>query len=278
MQIPQRLLPISAWLLSLTIASGTVNAQELLLTELVLTGLTPAAAGLKIAEEVDRRDQGFINFTADMAMHLSNAKGDTSIRKIRIRTLEGAEDGDKSLSLFDDPPDVKGTVSLTYSHGLQPDDQWLYLPALKRVKRIHSKNKSGPFMGSEFAFEDIASPEVQKYKHKYLREEMLDQIPCWVSERIPAYAYSGYTRQQLWTDKSRMLVVKIEYYDRKNTLLKTLRFADYHQYLNKFWRAHKMLMTNHQTRKSTQLLWSNFQFQTNLTVRDFDQNALRDTR
>jgi len=58
--------------------------------------------------------------------------------------------------------DVKGTVVLTFSHGLKPDEQWIYLPALKRVKRISSSNKSGPFMGSEFAYEDIGSWEVKK--------------------------------------------------------------------------------------------------------------------
>ena len=85
-------------------------------------------------------------------MTLKNRNGQTSTRFIRIRTLEVEGDGDKSLSIFDEPADVKGTVMLTYAHGLEPDDQWLYLPALKRVKRINSRNKSGPFMGSTFAF------------------------------------------------------------------------------------------------------------------------------
>ena len=97
-----------------------------------------------------------------MVMTLKNRAGKTSRRIIRIKTLESKGDGDKSLSLFDEPADVKGTSMLTYSHGLKPDDQWLYLPALKRVKRINSRNKSGPFMGSEFAFEDLGSQEVEK--------------------------------------------------------------------------------------------------------------------
>ena len=82
--------------------------------------------------------------TADMKMILKNRAGNTSVRTIRTKTLEVSGDGDKSLSIFDEPADVKGTAMLTYSHGLEPDDQWLYLPAIKRVKRISSRNKSGP--------------------------------------------------------------------------------------------------------------------------------------
>jgi len=93
-------------------------------------------------------------------MTLRNRAGKESLRNVRIKNLEVDGDGDKSLSIFDEPADVKGTTSLTWSHSDKPDDQWLYLPALKRVKRISSKNKSGPFMGSEFAFEDIGSQEV----------------------------------------------------------------------------------------------------------------------
>ena len=119
---------------------------------------TPEQKGLKIAQAADARDAGFADFTANMVMTLKNRAGNTSTRIIRIKTLEGKNDGDKSLSLFDEPADVKGTAMLTFSHGLKADDQWLYLPALKRVKRINSRNKSGPFMGSEFAFEDLRFP------------------------------------------------------------------------------------------------------------------------
>ncbi|MBC8394752.1 MAG: outer membrane lipoprotein-sorting protein, partial [Deltaproteobacteria bacterium] len=123
---------------------------------------TPAEKGLSIAKEADRRDTGFEDYTADLLMILKNKHGQESIRKIRIRSLEVEGDGDKSLSIFDNPRDVKGTAFLTFSHKAGDDDQWLYLPALKRVKRISSRNKSGSFMGSEFAYEDISSQEVEK--------------------------------------------------------------------------------------------------------------------
>lgn len=241
-------------------------------------GLSPQEKGFAISKEVHRRGRDFKNFTAEMTMVLRNRKGQESIRKIRNKTLETKSDGDKSMSIFDEPADVKGTISLTYSHGLQPDDQWLYLPAIKRVKRIHSKNKSGPFMGSEFAFEDISSQEVEKYTYKYLRDERLDNKDCFVIERYPAYEYSGYTRQIAWIDQQAFISLKVEFYDRKDALLKTLLLKDYHQYLDRYWRAHEMHMENHQTGKSTTLNWDNFKFRTDLTERDFDQSALNRIR
>ncbi|MES0328565.1 MAG: outer membrane lipoprotein-sorting protein, partial [Gammaproteobacteria bacterium] len=162
---------------------------------------TPEAKGLAIAVEANKRDNGFSDSTANMTMELRNKQGDTSVRHIRIKTLEVEGDGDKSMSIFDKPADVKGTAFLTFSHAIKADEQWMYLPSIKRVKRINSKNKSGPFMGSEFAFEDIASQEVEKYTYKYIRDEQIktrefpNGVDCFVVERYPAYEHSGYTRQ-----------------------------------------------------------------------------------
>ncbi len=239
---------------------------------------TPEERGLAIAIEADRLDSGFGDFTSDVKMILRNKQGQESIREIRSKTLEVEGDGDKSLTIFDKPADVQGTAMLTFTHKEGPDDQWLYLPALKRVKRIASDNKSGPFMGSEFAYEDIASQEVEKYTYKYLRDEVLDGMEVFVFERYPVDEKSGYTRQLIWLDKEHYKERKIEFYDRKDSLLKTLVFADYHQYLDQYWRAHDMYMENHQTGKSTRLQQTNYQFRTGLTDRDFDKNSLKRAR
>ena len=236
---------------------------------------TPEERGLSIATEADLRDKGFGDSSATMKMILRNKHGDESTREVRVRTLEIEGDGDKSMSIFDSPADVKGTAFLTFSHVNTPDDQWLYLPALKRVKRIASKNKSGPFMGSEFAYEDISSDEVEKYTYKYLRDESLDGIDTFVIERDPVDRHSGYTRQVVWFDKAEYRPQKIDYYDRKNDLLKTLTLHEYRQYLDKFWRAMRFEMTNHQTGKSTTLLWEKYDFRTGLKDRDFDKNSLK---
>ena len=234
--------------------------------------------GLEIAQAAKDFDKGFTDFTANMTMTLKNRAGQTSGRFIRIRTLEVEADGDKSLSIFDEPADVKGTAMLTYTHGLKPDDQWLYLPALKKVKRISSRNKSGPFMGSTFAFEDLGSQEVEKYTYKYLRDEPCGDWSCYVIERYPAYEHSGYTRQVVWIDSEGYRMVKAEFYDRKKALLKTLVAGDFQQFLGHYWRPGRMDMVNHQTGKSTLLEWSDYQFKTGLSDRDFRSQALKRVR
>ncbi len=252
--------------------------SALLSSPLLAFAETAEEKGLAIAVEADRRDTGFEDFTANMVMELRNKQGDVSIRTIRLQTLEVKGDGDKSMSIFDKPADVSGTAFLTFSHAIKPDEQWLYLPALKRVKRINSKNKSGPFMGSEFAYEDLASQEIEKYTYKYLRDEPLNGVDCFVIERYPAYEHSGYTRQLVWVNKDKYVAEKIEFYDRKNDLLKTLVNSGYQQYLGQYWRASEMIMENHQTGKSTILKWQNYQFKTGLEDKDFSRNSLKRAR
>jgi len=239
---------------------------------------TPEEKGLAIANEADKRDTGWVDQTANMKMTLKNKKGDSHERVMRITTLEVQGDGDKSLLSFDNPRDIKGTAFLSHTHSLTPDDQWLYLPALKRVKRISSSNKSGPFVGSEYAYEDLASQEVEKYTYKWLRDEVVDGRDQFVIERFPQYEHSGYTRQIVWLDKEMYQPTKLEFFDRKNALLKTLLFLDYNQYLDQYWRPGRMEMTNHQTGKSTTLYWNDYKFKNGLTDRNFDKNTLKRAR
>ena len=239
---------------------------------------TPEEKGLAIATEADARDQGWGDLQAGMSMLLRNRHGEESLRQMRVKSLEVEDDGDKSLIVFDEPRDVKGTALLTFSHKIKDDDQWLYLPALKRVKRIPSRNKSGPFMGSEFAFEDLASQEIEKYTYKFVKDDVLDGMEMFVIERDPVSKYSGYTRQLAWLDKAEYRPFKIEFYDRKNALLKTLTFKGYRQYLDKYWRAEEMFMENHQTGKSTLLTWKDYRFRTGLKESDFTRNSLKRAR
>jgi len=213
-------------------------------------------------------------------MVLKNKSGQTSTRKLDMATLEIPERGrgDKTMIVFNHPRDVKGTAMLTHTKILDPDDQWLFLPALKRVKRISSANKSGPFVGSEFAFEDLASQEVDKYAYTFLRDEVCGDLECFVVERKPLYEYSGYTRQIVWIDKQEYRQITVEFYDRKNELLKTLNFNKYQQYLDQYWRSHELVMVNHQTGKSTVLAFDDYRFKTGLKDRDFSKAVLRRQR
>jgi len=258
---------------------SAISALSLTLVGNVSLALTLAEQkGLDISVEAKKRDLGWQDSTADMMMVLRNQQGQESIREIKMKSLEVQNDGDKSLTIFNKPRDVKGTAFLSFSHPVEADDQWLFLPALKRVKRISSRNKSGPFMGSEFAFEDLSSFEVEKYTYKFLAEEKLNNVNMFKVEQYPVDENSGYTRRVVWLDMKEYRVHKIDFYDRKDSLLKTLSFTDYKQYLTKHWRADKQEMINHQNGKSTELQWNNYMFKTGLADSDFNRNSLKRAR
>ncbi len=239
---------------------------------------TPEEIGLEIAREAREREDGFGNLMASLTMVLHNKQGQEIRRKLRIRTLEVDGDGDKSLFVFDEPRDVKGTALLIHAHRDRSDDQWLYLPALKRVKRISSSNRSGSFMGSEFAYEDMGAPEVEKFTYRYLRDESCGDLTCTVIERFPTEKSSGYSRQLVWRDRDELRVWKVEYYDRRGAHLKTLISDGYKQYLDQFWQADEMTMTNHLTGKRTVMIWSDNRYRTDLDERDFTQTGLKRAR
>nr|WP_194435457.1 outer membrane lipoprotein-sorting protein [Vibrio fluminensis] len=259
------------WITGAAIASLT-------LASLSNVAWADATRGLEIAQERKERDQGWGDSLSIMEMILTDSQGTSSTRLMRSKNLEVHGDGDKGLTIFDQPRDVKGTAFLNHSHITDADDQWLYLPALKRVKRISSRNKSGPFMGSEFSYEDLSSFELEKYSFNYLNQEQINGVETYVLEQIPTDKNSGYTKQIAWIDSEHYRPMKVEFYDRRGALLKTLTFHDYQQYLNKYWRAHKMVMVNHLSGKTTELKTSAMEFQTGLTEKDFQKNVLKRIR
>ena len=234
--------------------------------------------GKHIAQEADRRVSGYIDSEESFTMTLTDKKGKERVRTLRIKSLERSDDGDWGLTIFDKPSDVKGTAFLSYSHGLDPDDQWIYLPALKRVKRISSKNRSGPFMGSEFAFEDMSDFAIEKYSYRYLREESCGELRCFVSEWKPLYEHSGYFRLEVWHDTEEYRVHKTEFYDRQDRHLKTMKMSEYKLYGERFWRAEKLQIHNHRSGKGTSLQYDSIQLGVGLTERDFDRSALKRAR
>ena len=243
-----------------------------------VTGNLFANKGLEIAILSDKNNDDFIDSSSSMTMNLINKRGEVVSRKLRFKRLEVPTDGDKSIAIFESPRDVKGVAILSYAHKVKADDQWLYLPALKRVKRISSKNKSGPFLGSEFSFEDFSFQEVEKYDYVYLKEEIYQEKPCHVVERKPLDPYSGYTKQLVWIDKENYLVQKIHHFDRKSFHLKTQLFKDYRKYEGFFWQPHEIEMINHQNGKRSILLFDDVKLKNGFTDRDFSQNSLKRSR
>ena len=239
---------------------------------------TPQDKGLRISRAADAQEKGFGDSTAHMTMVLRDRQGRESQRQMRFKVLEVDDDGDKSLFVFDQPRDIQGTALLIHAHINTADDQWLYLPALKRVKRINSSKRSGSFMGSEFSYEDMAKPEVDEYTHTYLRDEPCGELTCTVIEQVPLDKHSGYSRKLVWQDILELRVWKMELYDRRNSHLKTLTFEDYNRYLDKFWRADVQTMENHLTGASTVLEWADYRFRNQLDDSEFTKPALRRIR
>ena len=242
-----------------------------------LTDAEAAQKGLDIALEAKARKVGFENFTASQTMVLRNKQGRESRRSLRVKVMEVESDGDRSLFVFDEPRDVQGTAFLIHSHKEKADDQWLFLPALNRVKRISSANRSGSFMGSEFAYEDMSPPEVERFTYRYERDEPCGELTCTVVERVPVDK-SGYSRQLVWQDTDELRLWKVEYFDRKNAHLKTLVIDGYERYLDRYWQASNMTMVNHLTGKSTVLTWADYRFRTELAAREFTQTGLKRVR
>lgn len=238
-----------------------------------LTAQINAERGLKVAKAAEEADLGFGSTSVELKMILKNKNGQLSERSLTIRTLELTSDGDKSLIVFKSPKDVKGTSTLTYTHKLIADDQWLFLPSIKRVKRISSSNKSGPFVGSEFAYEDLSSQEVEKYTYKFLKEE---EEGILVVVQDPVDPKSGYSKREVsYNSKAGHRIEEIKFFDRKGALLKTLKYNNYVLYKDKYWRASTLKMLNHQSKKETILEFNGYNFDTDLSSEDFTQNALK---
>lgn len=247
----------------------------------VLAGLSavaqaqsPEERGLAIAVEAKRRDSGFGDYTVEMRMILRDASGNTSERRLRASNLEVQGDGDKSLLVFDQPKDVAGSALLTWAHRGSSDDRWLFLPEVRRVKRIQSSNQSGAFMGSEFSYEDLASVEVEKYRYRFVSEGAHGGQPAFVYERIPLEKNSGYSRQVVTLDQAEYRLQKIEFYDLRNSLLKTLTASGYQRYAGRFWRPEQFEMVNAQTGRGTTLRFSNYRFGAGLVAADFEPKRL----
>ncbi len=249
-----------------------------LLSPIISSAQSSQEKGLEIAKKMKARDIGWGNSQSEMVMTLRTKKGQEIVRQMRNKALEVEGDGDKALTIFDTPLDVKGTSFLSFSHTVGNDDQWIFLPAVKRVKRIASRNKSGPFLGSEFAFEDLSSFEIEKFSFNFLREEEYNGTTMAVVEMDPVDKYSGYTKVQAWVDLEHYRPHKLDFYDRRDTLLKTLTISDYKLYKDKYWRADRQSMINHKTGKSTDIEVKNLEFDVGLTDGDFNENRLQRIR
>jgi len=254
-------------------------------TLVVLGGLaftTPALAespkdkGFRLAAQSDRMDNGFGTSIAQLEMILKNAAGQSTTRTLEIKTKEKPNEdvGDKSVTLFFTPPDVEGTALLSHAKILDSDDQWLYLPELSRVKRISSSNKSGPFVGSEFSFEDLTAAELGKYEYEWLEEATIDGLKVDKIKQTPLYERSGYMYLIAYIDQNINQLRKIEFYNRGGSHFKTLTQSEFQNFGGTIYRPMVQQIDNHLTGKSTTLRAKSYKFGVDIDDNEFNASAL----
>jgi hypothetical protein len=237
-------------------------------------GATASEEGKRVAQESSKRNDGFKDSQAELEMLMKTPGSKDVKRRMRVLTYEVAGDGEKSLTIFQEPMDVKGTSFLVHSHADGNDDQWLYLPELKRVKRINAKNQNGKFMGSEFAFEDLSSQEMAKFTYLLVGQDS----GHYLVEQVPVNKASGYGKMRVRYTKDEYLADRIEYFSKEGGHVKTLALTGFVKHADKYWRPAKMRMINHQTKGETELAWSGYRFSTGLKGSELQPDNLKDLR
>lgn len=231
--------------------------------------------GDAIIDAVDQHEAGYRDLKSNVTMILENSKGRRRERHLDIYTIEILPLGDRRKFVFNQPADISGTAILLHSNVIESDDQWIYLPAFKRVKRIASSNKSTPFVGSEYSYEDLSSQEKEKYINRYVESSVVDGKACDLVERVPRFPNSAYSKILTYIDQKNHRYRKVEYFDKAGKHVKTQHLEEYRHFKDRYWLPTKTVMNNHVTDKSTTMLWDNIELDTAQTDMQFTTNALK---
>lgn len=199
-------------------------------------------SGRQIMVLEDERPDGDDRYSV-MRMTLINKRGRQRVREVESFSKDYGRDK-KSVMVFKKPADVKGTAFLSWDYydPAKEDDKWLYMPAMKKVRRISGSSKNEYFMGTDFTYDDMGDRHVDEDTHTLLGEETVDGRACWKIESIPVDKKDMYTRKVLWVDQKAHLILKAEYYD-KDGLVKVYRALDFKNQ-DGFWSVFKSEMDN----------------------------------
>ena len=215
--------------------------------------------GRDIMVKVDNRPDGD-DRQSILKMTLINKRGKKRVRIVRDYAKDYGKDT-KTLIYFQEPADVRGTayLSFNYDNPAKDDDNWLYLPALRKVRRITASTKNEYFMGTDFTYDDLGDRTVDEDHHKLLKEETLDGHDCWVIESVPVDESDMYSKRISWIRKDALYYIKVDFYNRQGNLMKTLTVPDMKMHEG-FWTAFKMVMDNFQENHKTILEWTEFHY------------------
>ena len=225
----------------------------------------------------DEREDGD-DQNSDLEMTLINKKGQERIRKVVSYRKDDGKDN-KSVMFFLEPADVKNTAFLSwnYDDDANDDAQWLYLPALKKVRRISSSNKADYFMGTDFTYIDMGDREIDDYTYTHLAPDVIDGIECYHIERLPkngdVLKESGYGRTEVWIRPDNWVMVKAVFYDKNLKLLKELTVSDIDQ-VDGIWTARTLIMDNLQNQHKTIFKIDNVRYNSGLDDDLFSQRRI----
>ena len=211
--------------------------------------------------------------TSVLTMTLTNKSGQTRVRKIQQYSKD-LGDTEKSIMFFLSPADVKNTSFMNWSYDSdKADDQWIYLPALKKVKRISSDSKSDYFMGSDFTYDDLGDRKLDADVHKLLKEETLNGHACYVVESVSKDEDYMYTKTKTWIRKDNFVGMKKEFYDEDEELLKVLTIKKVEK-ISGFWVISHSEMKNVQKNHKTSMVLSNIKINTGVSASKFTDRMM----
>lgn len=221
--------------------------------------------GREIVSKMDSTQKVQSEFR-DLQLLLINKKGRVRKRNLMqyIKRYEGGLY--KILTRFTAPSDIAKTSLLIVENEDRNDDTWLYLPALGKVRKISSRNKSSNFVGSDFTYKDLGYESLNNNKYTYLRSEALDNEECYVVEALPndvEKSEGGYTKRVFWISKNKFLPLKIEYYNKSNKLYKGFKSSDI-RLVEDYFKAYKMEMENKITGHKSQIIVNNYDYSTSI--------------
>ncbi len=233
------------------------------------------------ADEIMRRAHLAMYYAgADMrtrvTMRLVSTGGAERVRELTMARRTLKEGGEQRYFLFfHRPPDVRDMAFLVWKYPGRDDDRWLYVPALKLVRRIAASDKHTSFVGSDFSYEDVSGREPQEDTHRLLREEGVGGREAYVVESTPKEPGGAeFSRKVSWVDKATWLPLKEEYYDRRGDLLRVFT-ADELQAIEGRWTVTRRTMRNVQSGHRTEVAYADTRYDRRLTPELFTERALR---
>lgn len=256
-----------------------LRTLSLLFCFLSATAMAETLTGLQIIERAKQNGQGLEDMTHQVKMILVDESGDESEREMLMKAMTDKNGKSYSMSIFTAPKREKGISLLTESKKSGEGKQYLYLPSTRRVKRITSSNRSSSFRGSEFTFEDLSDQKTEDYDFKLVKEAPCGELSCYVVDRFPRKPdESSYSKTQLWIDTAHFRPMKADFFDKENALLKTMETSNYQLVEEKYWNPEMVVMSNHQTGKSTKMVSVKLTMNNGLKASEFSELAMRSFR